>query len=293
MGKVRNFFFDFGNVSFLGMAHFSFKMYDWLLKYTVFNQFMPTHHRAAVPTALHSAVTSMCCTSTASFQLKTGKNPTHLEHDVQQESTIWRNSGNDNRNQLNHWKSILSRSRHECVKVVGPVVIIQLLLGAVGVAAAVGGRVPFISRQSHRRSGRCRAGHPHRGRAPCHPEARAGPAMGAPSPVTPRCGAAGGGAPRGAPGSPATTLGQNGLTEEGAEQEAGPAGCKPPIHCWHLCRQNMSKAYSWSVISHLYGAALWILKQELCDETYQPIKTLWFHKHLPFSVVLHPTLLNY
>lgn len=34
---------------------------------------MPTHHRAAAPTALHGAGTSMCCTSTASFQLKTEK----------------------------------------------------------------------------------------------------------------------------------------------------------------------------------------------------------------------------
>lgn len=70
----------------------------------------------------------------------------HLAYDVQQESTIWRKSRNNKRNQLSDRKSILSRSRHESVKVVGPVVKIQLLLGAVAAAAAEGGRVPFVRR---------------------------------------------------------------------------------------------------------------------------------------------------
>lgn len=154
----------------------------------------------------------------------------NLQYGVQQESAIWRNGSNNERNQLSHRKSNRRRSRHECVKVVGPVGIIQLLLGAVGVAAPVGGRVPFIRRQSHGGPRRRCTGHPHRGRPPGHPEPGAGPAVGGPSPVAPRRGAAGRGAPRGAPGSPTTAFGENRLTEESPEQEAGPAGCESPSH---------------------------------------------------------------
>lgn len=106
--------------------------------------------------------------------------------------------------------------------------------------------------------------------------------MGAPSPVTSRRGAAGGGAPRGAPGSPTTTFAENRLTEESAEQEAGPAGCKSPIHSWHLHRQNMSKAYSRSVISHPFGDS-----PPISDDNYQSVKTFCLRIHLHSSDLSH------
>lgn len=106
---------------------------------------------------------------------------------------------------------------------IGPVVVIRLVLGAVGVAAAVGGRVPLVRRQRHRGArGGC-GRHPHRGSSPRRPEARAGPAEGASASVRAGRGAAGRGASGGAPGASAASLAHRGLAEESGEQETGPA----------------------------------------------------------------------
>lgn len=134
-------------------------------------------------------------------------------------------------------------ARHMGIKVTGPVVIIQLLVG-VGVAAAVSRRVPFIRGQGHCSASSRSGGHSHWGRPAHCPEARPRTAVATRSTVRAPYGVAGGGASGRAsgraPGPPTATFTKHRLAQEGGEQEEHPAGCE---HLVHLCRRATIEEY--------------------------------------------------